>query len=118
MAVQIVEPRQVILPASTWRLELAEELAALGGEHPDKAALKMLQRICGRAGWQRQFLLAEPLHVSTAEALTEIMQAMPVGREAELALPSDSSSTPWALTAPAQTCQAFSDNRRAVKDVR
>jgi hypothetical protein len=56
MTVNIVEPARVILPSSLWRVELAQELIRLGvgSQDADLGAVKVLQRILGRAGWPRE----------------------------------------------------------------
>ena len=72
-----VEPRIVVLSSSLWREELTAELSALGIKSPELIALKVLQRICGRAGWQRRFALVQPLVGTSAEALSELMEQAP-----------------------------------------
>jgi len=54
-------PRTLVLSTKTWERELAAELVRLG-HSPAKSryvANKLLKRIVGRAGWQRQAFLVD-----------------------------------------------------------
>lgn len=54
-------PRMLVLRTQTWETELTLELQRLG-HSPEKSAYvarKVLRRICGRAGWQRQAFIVD-----------------------------------------------------------